>query len=195
MEKAAYHEIGHALAMYICYGNIDRISEIVIYCNGAGETVHDEDFYIADKAPLFDNSKKGYDFYFNEICYSMGGGLMEAIITHKDEFYSNMWEPIKMPRESMKGDYESMSTLLSIYGVTTKSEITAMARTATIFLQRAFIPYLDKVEELAQMLLSNSDYEGHITKSDFYRVMNPKLYRKERRRLRKKYRDEINRSK
>ena len=25
IEIAAYHEVGHVMAMYICYGNIDRI--------------------------------------------------------------------------------------------------------------------------------------------------------------------------
>lgn len=185
IEKAAYHEIGHVLAMYICYGNIDRYRDITVYWNGAGIAETDSDFYIADKAKYCDFSRSGFDFYFNEVCINVAGGVCEAIMTHREKFLSSISIPIKLPHKNMEGDYTQITNVLSIMAVHDKKDISAIIRAATIYMQRAFIPYLEKIEELARFLLYDDD-ECYMSKLEFYKIMNPTLYRKERRRLRKK---------
>ena len=183
VRRNAFHEIGHAVAMYVCYGNIERIEEIdVSYFNPNTEHSNPmSDFEYRDRVQDLDN---GFEFLLNELCYSIGGGLCEAIFCNKIAYKIIDGDKYKFPIKGMEGDIEQVKTMLAWYGVFEEKEIKSFINVAVRRLFPFYMEYSDKIKELVNYVLK--DDADIISREDFYYVFDQKLYRKERRERKKR---------
>ncbi len=106
-ERAAYHEAGHAVALYLLTGNIDRIEEVNIgdagydyigACQHSGEHRREiQELYENGESPKYE-TPEGFKCMINEICYAMAGGVSEKLFCGLKQ----------LPYKAMKGDIESV---------------------------------------------------------------------------------------
>ena len=184
--RITFHEIGHAVAMYICYGNIDRIE--TISCDlFVPVTSKVKSLQLSDRECLrkmFDENE-GFQFVFNEVCTLIGGGLCESLFCNKtiNKIIEN--KRYVFPIKGMEGDMATLKRLLSLYGVENKKEIDAFVKLAVRRLYFPFMRYKDKIYILANKVL-NDEIDEEITREEFYEVFDQKLYRKERREFMKR---------
>lgn len=177
--RITFHEIGHAVAMYICYGNIERIEEIacdMFYPVTTKSSMKTSGEYISKMY----NANDGFQFVFNEVCFLIGGGLCESLFCSKTADKISENKRYVFPIKSMDHDMDAVKVLLSLYGVKKKKEIDAFVILAVRRLFPSFMKYEEKIKLLVNKVL-NDELDVTISRMDFYEVFDPKLYRKERR--------------
>lgn len=183
-KRITFHEIGHAVAMYICYGNIERIEEIS--CDMFNPmTTKSNVMTNAEYLGKMYNVNDGFQFVFNEICYYIGGGLCESLFCSKtaDKIAEN--KRYVFPIKSMAHDMEAVNFLLGLYGVGNKKEIDAFIILAVRRLYPLFMEYEEKIKLLVNKVL-HDEFEENLSRMDFYEVFDQKLYKKERREFMKR---------
>lgn len=182
MQRTAYHEVGHSLAMYLCYGNIDRISSISVEWDGSGICSHEAPMDFHD---YMDYLQKGGIFgnLFNEVCYLVGGGLSEAMFCNKAAEAILSGKKYKFPIKGMEGDLKHIKEILGWNGICYKKDIDAFIRLAVIRLKHYFYDQSDKIKHCVNTIIQE---EGFINKIVFYRIFDEKLYRKEIAKIRHK---------
>lgn len=182
MQRAAYHEVGHALAMYLCYGNIDRISSISVEWNGSGICNHEKPMDLNDYMDyLHEGGIMGN--LFNEVCYNVGGGLCEAMFCNNAANAILSGSAYKFPIKGMEGDLEHIKYILGWNGICNKKDVDAFIRLAVIRLKYDFYNQSNKIKQCVNTIIKE---EYCIDKMDFYYIFDDKLYRKERAKRRKK---------
>jgi hypothetical protein len=175
LRRAAYHEVGHALAMYLCYGNIDRIGKIYVDWKGGGMCEHESPFDYNDymdflhEGGLFGN-------LFNEVCYSVGGGLCEAMYCNKATSSILKGFGYKFPIKGMEGDIKKIVDILMFNGIVNQKDVDAFIRMAVLRLKCDFFNYADKIKLCVEEILK---WDGMIDRMDFYRIFDERLYKKE----------------
>ena len=183
--RAAFHEVGHALAMYLCYGNIDRIDKIIVRWNGSGYCNHENPMEYYDYLDFIDGDDITTGNLFNEVCYSVGGGLCEAMFCNKVGIsFITGNKKYKFPIKGMKDDLEHIRTILSRSYLRIKDErdIEAFIRMAVIRLRTDFLIHADKIRQCVDLLLKEDDV---IERYNFYSIFDDRLYKKELARLRR----------
>ncbi len=169
-KRAAYHEIGHALAMYLCYGNIKRIDTITANWDGSGLCNHENPMEFQEYMDFI--RKDGITGnIFKEVCYAIGGGLCEAMFCNKSAKAILGGGKYKFPIKGMEGDLNHIKKILHYYCITNKKDIDARIRLAVIRLKYDFYNNADKIKRCANLLI---EQEGFINRNDFYYIFRSK---------------------
>lgn len=182
LRRIAFHEIGHAVAMYVCYGNIERIDSISCDLEHPG-TIHSNPIGDVEYIGKIIDDNHGFQFALNEICYAIGGGFCEAMFCNNISERIRNNKKYKFPIKGMKDDLQDVERILLILGATERKEINSFIVVSVRRLFPYFIKYEEKIRKLVDKALKEDYYLSRI---DFYEVFDEKLYKKELARLRKK---------
>ena len=168
--RAAYHEVGHALAMYLCYGNIKRICYLTVEWDGSGLCHHGKPMEI-EEYMCFVGIGGITGNLFKEVCYLIGGGLCEAMFCNKSAKAIILGGKYKFSIKGMEEDIERIERLLMFKGITNKKDVEAMIRLAVIRLKFVFWHNADKIKKCVNLLVAQ---EGFINRQDFYNIFRSK---------------------
>lgn len=169
-KRAAYHEVGHALAMYLCYGNIKRIKYIEINYDGSGLCEHESKMNDYDYINFIKSSNTNGNV-FKEICYCVGGGLCEAMYCNKRTEAILCSTRYKFPIKGMEKDLQDISNILSIIGITNQKDVDALIRVAVLRLKWDFYNYANQIKQCVKMIEQG---EGFINRKDLNKIFRSK---------------------
>lgn len=89
IERSAIHESGHAICHYLLYGNLDDIDYIEVHTDdspirGLCELVEEKQNICFSDFPNF-STLDGFTFWFQFMCFQVGGSCAELIICKDTE--------------------------------------------------------------------------------------------------------------
>ena len=175
-QRTAYHEIGHAMAMYICCGDIEDIEYIEIAENKEdftlGRNVYLNTIYSYANTPRF-GTRAGFDYYFNKVCILLGGMVSARIMTGEKTYRNRPLQDATSDEIAIDKIFQRVSDDPNLTLITCSLELVRtvdvmhLKKTCLMFLESAFSKRITEIQALSDFLLEH----GKMYKSDFYNVL------------------------